>query len=269
MTRHLGKPTTMLLVVGLATIPNTVHAVTACAANDDCSAEEFCWLPNGECTPQESIGVCSIIPSSCSADYDPVCGCDYQTYSNECIAHMAGVSIVHYGDCVPCESGPCSVGELCELPVGECSSGLGACLVPPDSCETTCPQVCGCNNVSYANECQAVIDGLSLSHRGPCNDRFDLIVANVGFTQHGELYWNNESGAISYNVYRAVATRSTSMDAAVCFLLDVPGPFLPIPGSPDPTEIWYLLVNGNFADGEGSLGRSTDCSLRIPAESCH
>jgi hypothetical protein len=269
MTKFLGKPTTMLLMVGLAATTNTVDAATACATNDDCSAEEFCWLPDGECTPQEMIGLCWVIPSACPADYDPVCGCDYQTYSNDCMAHMAGVSMVHYGDCEPCETNPCGVEEFCQLPVGECSSGLGTCLVPPDSCETTCPQVCGCNDVSYANECQALVDGVSLSHGGPCNDRFDLIVANVGFTQHRELYWSHESGATSYNIYRAVATHATSMDAAVCFLPDVPGPYRPIPGTPNPEEVWYLLVNGNFADGEGSLAESTDCTARLPVQSCH
>lgn len=266
MARSLGVLSLMVSVIAL--LGPTV-ASTPCSSNEDCTAEEFCWLPNGVCAPQDPIGICSPIPIACTAEFIPVCGCDYQSYGNWCYAHWERASVLHQGSCEPCESSPCGPEEFCRLPDGECVSGLGECLVPPDSCETTCPGVCACDGQSYSNECEAIVAGVTLRHHGVCNDVGDGIVTDVSFTPAGKLDWTSESGTSSYNIYRNIVPQGSPPGALTCFLGDVFAPPRDLLNDPGPGEVWFLLVNGNFDNGEGSLGQSTDCVQRIPAGSCH
>ena len=67
-----------------------------CFSNDDCEPEEFCAKALGDC---DGTGTCELRPEGCLAVWDPVCGCDGQTYSNACYAAMAGVSVDYLGEC--------------------------------------------------------------------------------------------------------------------------------------------------------------------------
>ncbi len=67
---------------------------------DVCGAGEFCKLKTGECkSAGDPIGICLYIPDVCTKEIAPVCGCDGNTYENECWADMASVSVLHDGEC--------------------------------------------------------------------------------------------------------------------------------------------------------------------------
>ena len=75
-------------------------APIACEEVDNCGTGEFCHLEIGVCN-SESIqnGTCKKKPEACIFVMDPVCGCDENTYSNECDAQANGVSVSRKGDC--------------------------------------------------------------------------------------------------------------------------------------------------------------------------
>ena len=139
-----------------------------CTTNGDCDVWEWCAEPIGTCT---GYGVCQQRPGLCLAYWDPVCGCDGHTYSNYCYAWFNGVNIDYYGECVAANrcytNAECALDEFCDKADGDCL-GEGECTTRPTICTHHWDPVCGCDGVTYSNECYANANGQSILHTGEC-----------------------------------------------------------------------------------------------------
>jgi hypothetical protein len=141
-------------------------------------------FPGGECPWPEICdvhgclpgagGTCVGRPRDCVGyPEDPVCGCDGETYVNDCERLVSGVALDHEG---ACGSGTmcggiagfrCPDGEVCD--VRNCWPDAGGTCVPrPADCPDDCAPVCGCDDVSYANDCKRLLAGAAYDAEGAC-----------------------------------------------------------------------------------------------------
>nr|AIA12212.1 Kazal-type serine protease inhibitor domain protein [uncultured bacterium] len=139
-----------------------------------CPALQFCELPEGECHAADRAGRCVPISPACTMEMDPVCGCDGMMYSNDCVRRWAKTSKAHDGPCLAVCGGiagiPCAAGEFCDLPAGECQGAdfQGECLPVPDGCLDIYLPVCGCDGITYSNECSRRQAQVQKAYDGPC-----------------------------------------------------------------------------------------------------
>jgi hypothetical protein len=149
-----------------------------------CGAGEYCnYAPEAQCGAADVGGVCQPKPEACDDIYQPVCGCDDVTYANACEAAGAGVSVASSGECGTTDPGGevcgglqglgCADGEFCSFsPEAQCGASdmTGVCAPTPEACDAVYDPVCGCDDMTYGNECEANVAGISVASSGECGD---------------------------------------------------------------------------------------------------
>jgi len=143
-----------------------------------CDAGEVCDPPAGQCELADAGGYCVPTSNACPEEISRVCGCDGQTYGNDCLRLVAGVAKDHDGACqVPCgKNADCAEAWYCKAP--RCGD-VGVCTQKPQTCAisaepvgtgtgTTSDGVCGCDGESYASRCLAAQAGTNVASEGAC-----------------------------------------------------------------------------------------------------
>ncbi len=188
-----------------ADLPCPPVSCAGCASTRDCGPAEYCRFPDTVCG---GTGTCAERPTVCPPECTSLCGCDGLPYCNACEAAAAGVSVGPFGACggevcgmfgavcgagercclacggdgfcvpagEPCpdiecpgcfEPFECGLDQVCAFEPGLCM-GPGVCVPAPFGCDDDCPGVCGCDGVTYCNECYALSAGVSVSSYTPC-----------------------------------------------------------------------------------------------------
>ncbi|KAH9416857.1 hypothetical protein DERP_011972 [Dermatophagoides pteronyssinus] len=138
--------------------------------------ENINCLYYSKCETDDQGGHC-VCPTNCQKKYDPVCGSDLITYTNECEFRASAckkrenILIIKHGPCNSCQNIHCEFGARCE-------NGVCVC---PKKCPTYIDPVCGSNNITYENQCQLMISACSslkkinIQYKGPCEGKLPLL----------------------------------------------------------------------------------------------
>ena len=114
-----------------------------------CPKGKFCATAKADrCPGFEIKGTCHRIPDACVDVYQPMCGCDGQTYGNKCEAALVRVAVAYDGRCAP------FCGGFAGLPC----PGAGSCVdnatdgCDPSEGDVDCASLCRCEVLGLCDE---------------------------------------------------------------------------------------------------------------------
>jgi hypothetical protein len=119
-----------------------------CGPGSDCGDGFHCEYPEGQCG---GVGQCVADYDACYEIYAPACGCDGETYGNDCFARAASGGVAHMGECSAPPPPPegcasdadCGENETCEQVWCITAPCPALCMPVPEPEPASCVDSCG------------------------------------------------------------------------------------------------------------------------------
>lgn len=92
------------------------------------------------------------------------------------------------------EERPCPLGAFCDIPNDRCA-GHGQCVPTPELCTREFAPVCGCDDETYANRCEANRAGVNVAHGGECLRELEICGGVAELTCGPDEYCATSLGA--------------------------------------------------------------------------